>query len=82
MTERRRLTRDTFIARGLKQNAAERRRLGVPASIQQDPEQAWQALYGNRKWVYLELDRSLVQFGGPGLIVNDEVGNGPYDGSD
>lgn len=81
MTERRKLTRDLFIQRGLEQNEMERRRFGYPAWLQTDPEEAWQALYGNRKYVYLELDRSLMQFGGSGLIVDDEAGNGIYPGA-
>lgn len=78
MQSRYRLTRDKFIQRGLEQNAEERRRLGIPAEVQQDPEQAWTALYGTRKWVYLDLDGSLIQYGGKGQIVDDEVGNGNY----
>lgn len=80
MTERYRLYRDTFIRRGLEQNALERKMLGLPAQLQTDPEQAWVALYGNRKWVYLELDKTPIYFGGDAQIVGDEVGNGPYPG--
>lgn len=64
MTYRRRLSRDTFIQRGIEQNAEERKRLGIPAALQTDPQQAWEALYGRRQYVYLELDTSLVQYGG------------------
>lgn len=78
MTHRTKLTREDFIAKGIKQNAWERRTLGVPAQIQIDPEQAWEALYGRRGYVYLEVDRSLVPFGGKPMIVDDDVGNGFY----
>lgn len=81
MTERRKLTRDLFIHRGMEQNELERRRFGIPRCLQIDPEQAWEELYGKRKFVYLELDRSMVQFGGSGMIVDDESGNGPYPGA-
>lgn len=81
MIRRYKLTRDKFIQRGLEQNAIERQELGIPQAIQTDPEQAWASLYGTRKWVYLDLDNTPVQFGGSPLIVDDEVGNGLYSGS-
>lgn len=80
MNERRKLTRELFIKRGHEQNAADRR-MGIPAMLQIDPEEAWHSLYGKRAWVYLELDRSGVPFGGSPLIVDDELGNGNYGGS-
>jgi hypothetical protein len=77
MQRRYRLTRETFIARGLEQNAIERK-LGIPAETQIDPEQAWTSLYGRRKYVYLTLENALVQYGGDGLIIDDEMNNGLY----
>lgn len=78
MTERVRLHRSTFIKRGLEQNELEARLLGLPKALMIDPEEAWQKLYGNRQYVYLELDKSAIPFGGKGQIVNDEAGNGYY----
>ncbi len=77
MQRRYRLTRETFISRGLEQNAVERK-MGIPAAVQIDPEQAWVTLYGKRQWVYLTLENALVQYGGSGLIIDDEVNNGLY----
>jgi hypothetical protein len=76
--ERQKVTRETFIKKGMKQNEVERMRLGIPVELQIDPEEAWHALYGSRKWVYLEVDRSWESYGGPALIVDDDVGNGFY----
>lgn len=78
MTQRVRLTRDLFIKRGLEANKLERLQLGIPLEVQIAPDEAWHALYGNRKWVYLEVDSSDILLGGRGHIVDDEVGNGFY----
>lgn len=78
MISRVRLHRSTFLKMGHEQNSLEAKLMGLPKELMIDPEEAWHKMYGNRKYVYLDLDKSAVPFGGKGAIVNDEAGNGFY----